>query len=311
MSETPTQPDWNHIRAFLATAETGSLSAAARQLGLTQPTLSRQISALEDHLNLLLFDRIGRRLELTASGLELLEHSREMGAAATLFTLTASGQSQSIKGEVSITASDIVSANLLPAFLHRLHAMAPDLKINVVAANDIRDLMRREADIAIRHVRPEQPDLIAKLIVEAKGSLYGAEDYLARHGTPKTRLDLRKHRFVSFGDVKMMIAYLKDLDIHVSQENFPLGSENGLVAWQYAVAGFGLSLMDEIVASQYPHMRKLVTKGALVEFPVWLVTHPELHKSRRIRLVYDQLGLYLNDLYKGGVTPSMLPAKRP
>ncbi|MDH5452601.1 MAG: LysR family transcriptional regulator, partial [Paracoccaceae bacterium] len=141
--------DWNHMRAFLATAEGGSLSAAARALGQTQPTLGRQVAALEAQLGIMLFERVGRSLALTQSGRDLLEHVRSMGEAANRISLAASGQSQSIEGRVRITASDIMSAYVLPPVLRHLRQLAPLLDIDIVAANDIRDLMRREADIAI------------------------------------------------------------------------------------------------------------------------------------------------------------------
>lgn len=107
-------PDWNHIRAFLATADSGSLSAAARKLGLTQPTLSRQVAALETELGLLLFERVGRSLELTQAGRELLDHSRTMGQAAEALSLSATGQAQSIDGTIRITASDMMSLTYCP-----------------------------------------------------------------------------------------------------------------------------------------------------------------------------------------------------
>lgn len=298
MNSTPKSPDWNHIRAFLATAETGSLSAAARQLGLTQPTLSRQVAALEDDLGILLFERVGRTLELTSAGVELLDHTRQMGQAANLFALTASGQSQSIDGEIRITASDILSAQILPGFLRQLEEQAPNLKVDIVAANDIRDLMRREADIAIRHVRPDQPDLIAKLVVEATASLYASDSYLQKFGTPTSKEDLKQHRFISFGDLAEMQGYLAGVDIHVGPENFHIGSENGLVAWQYAVEGFGICVMDDLIASRMPKIRRIVTQEHLVTYPVWLATHRELHTSRRIRLVFDMLTDFLKDAYK-------------
>lgn len=298
MSTQPNTPDWNHIRAFLATAETGSLSAAARSLGLTQPTLSRQVAALEEDLGIMLFERIGRTLELTTAGVELLEHTKHMGEAANMFALTASGQSQSIEGEVRITASDIFSTHLLPSFIRKLEEAAPNLRVDIVAANDIRDLMRREADIAIRHVRPEQPDLIAKLVVNAKASLYASDSYLQKHGTPTTREDLIDHRFISFGSSEEMISYLKGVDIHIEPDNFYLGSENGLVAWQFVLEGLGICIMDDLVASASPNIRKLIQSDELVEFPVWLVTHRELHTSRRIRLVYDMLAEHLKELYR-------------
>ncbi|UWQ37929.1 LysR family transcriptional regulator [Leisingera aquaemixtae] len=282
-------PDWNHIRAFLATAETGSLSAAARQLGLTQPTLSRQVAALEAELGVLLFERLGRALALTKAGHELLSHSRKMGEAAHGLALAATGQAQSIEGTVRITASDVMSAHVLPPVLHQLRQRAPKLTIDVVAANDIRDLMRREADIAIRHVRPDQPELIARLVQEATGHFYAAKSYLNRRGRPASFAELGTHDFVGFGDTERMIGYLDPMGIPVTAENFRIGSNSGLVAWELVRQGFGITPMSDEVAAAAPEVERLLPGSDAITFPVWLTTHRELHTSRRIRLVFDLL----------------------
>ncbi len=289
----PDSFDWNHVRAFLATAEEGSLSAAARTLGLTQPTLSRQVAALEDELQIMLFERIGRSLSLTTAGMELLEHTRAMGEAARRVALAASGQAQSIEGQVRITASDIYSAHLLPPVLRQLRQQAPKLQIDVVAANDIRDLMRREADIAIRHVRPEQPDLIARLVAEATAHLYAATDYLDRRGRPAKRADLAGHDFISFGDVDEMLGHYLPMGLPLGHENFRLGSQSGVVAWEYTRQGFGITAMSDEVAEATPGIERVLPDMEPVRFPVWLTTHRELHTSRRIRLVFDVLADFL------------------
>lgn len=293
MSPQPKQPDWNHIRAFLATAESGSLSAAARDLGLTQPTLSRQVAALEEELGVMLFERIGRTLELTTAGVEMLEHTKEMGLAANRVSLVAQGQSQAIEGEIRITASDVFSVYLLPEVLKELRVVAPDLTIDIVAVNDVRDIMRREADIAIRHVRPDQPDLIARLVAEPKAYFYASESFVEANGTPKDLADLANFEFISFGDKQEVIDYLKPMGIHLSDQNIRIGSSNGLVAWQLCVEGFGVSLMSEHVAKAHPNLVRLLPDVDPIVFPTWLVTHRELHTSRRIRLVYDMLAEFL------------------
>ncbi|WP_291730643.1 LysR family transcriptional regulator [Leisingera sp. F5] len=287
-------PDWNHIRAFLATAEAGSLSAAARQLGLTQPTLSRQVAALEGELGVLLFERLGRTLALTEAGHELLSHSRKMGAAADGLCLAATGQAQSIDGTVRITASDVMSAHVLPPVLQQLRQRAPRLTIDVVAANDIRDLMRREADIAIRHVRPEQPELIARLVQEASGHFYAANSYLNRRGRPSSYQELAGHDFVSFGDTERMIGYLDPMGIPVTPDNFRIGSNSGLVAWELVRQGFGITPMSDEVAAATPEVERLLPGSGAITFPVWLTTHRELHTSRRIRLVFDLLAEFFS-----------------
>lgn len=280
--------DWNRMRAFLATADDGSLSAAARSLGLTQPTLSRQIAALEEELGLMLFERVGRGLVLTTAGREMHRHVREMGAAADKVALAALGQSQSIEGKVRITASDVLSAVILPRAVTRIKALAPNLVIDIIAANDLRDLMRREADIAIRHVRPEHPDLVARLICEAKGYFYASKDYLAARGHPRTLKELGQHDFISMGDIPRMVAHLRAIGIDLDERQFRVGSENGLVGWALAKAGLGIIPMDEAVAKQCPDM-VLVLPQTPVTFPIWLATHREIHTSPKMRLVFDVL----------------------
>lgn len=289
MSNISSPPDWNHIRAFLTTAEQGSLSAAARKLGQTQPTLSRQVAALENRLGIMLFERVGRRLELTQGGRELLAQTRIMGDAADRLALTALGQSQSISGEISITASDIFSAFLLPPVLLRLRSLAPQLKINVVADNDIRDILKREADIAIRHSRPTQPDLIARLVRQATAHFYASRSYLKARGVPKTIADLAKHDFVSIGKTERILEFLLPLGLPLDETNFSIGTQNGIVGWELVKQGFGIVIMSDEVAALTPGIERVLPKMDPVEFPVWLVTHRELHTSRRIRLVFDLL----------------------
>ena len=285
--------NWNQVRAFLVTVEEGSLSAASRALGLSQPTLGRQVAALEADLGVVLFERVGRSLALTPSGVELLDHVRAMGEAANRISLTASGQSQTVEGRVLITASDIMSAYLLPPALKKLRETAPLLQIDVVAANDIRDLQRREADIAIRHVRPEQPDLIARLVREATGSFYAATSYLDRRGRPTTRAELSAHDFIGFGDDDRMLAYLTPLGLTLTHANFRLGSKSGIVAWEMAKSGLGVIVMSDEVAAITPGIERVPVDIDPFVFPIWLTTHRELHTSRRIRLVFDLLADFL------------------
>lgn len=236
----------------------------------------------------MLFERVGRGLVLTAAGQEMQLHVRDMGAAADKVALAALGQSQSIDGEVRITASDILSAVLLPPAVSRIRALAPNLVIDIIAANDVRDLMRREADIAVRHLRPEHPDLIARLICEANGYFYASKKYLAARGHPRSLNDLEQHDFISMGDVSRMVDYLGNIGIHLKEQQFRAGSENGLVGWALAQAGLGIIPMDEAVAKHSPNMVQILPQ-TMISFPIWLTTHREIHTSPKIRLVFDVL----------------------
>ena len=283
------QLDWNLLRAFHATAEHGSLSAAARALGLTQPTLSRQIASLEDGLSLMLFDRDGRRMSLTEAGRELLTHVQDMGRAADRLALTASGQRSGLKGLVRITASDVSSAYVLPEITARIRLRAPQITIEVVADDDIRNLIAREADIALRHVRPEHPNLVAKLLQEKTGHFWAATSYLNARGRPQTLADLAGHDWIAMGEVTRMYGNMVDMRIPITPDHFRSISENGLVAWEMCKIGLGIAPMDDGIAANTPRIECVLPEVLQVTYPVWLVTHRELHTSPRIRLVFDML----------------------
>lgn len=284
------QFDWNQMRAFLATVESGSLSAAARQLGLTQPTLGRQVSALELELGVMLFERVGRSLVLTQAGHELAGHVRAMGEAAERIALAASGQSQSVEGLVRITASDVMAAYVLPAILARLRAEAPGIVVDVVASNEITDLMRREADIAIRHVRPDQPDLIARRCPDAAAQVYGATTYLDRIGRPRTAAELARADFIGFTNRNdEMIAELNARGLPVTAQNFRRTTGSGLVAWEMVRQGLGIGVMMTEAAAMAPGVEVALPSFEPIPVPMWLATHRELHTNRRIRMVFDLL----------------------
>ncbi len=286
-----TRFDWNHARGFLATVETGSLSAAARLLGMTQPTLSRQISALEDHLGVTLFERGHRSSELTQAGLELVDHVRAMFDAATQVSLTASGQVQAIKGRVVVTATDMMSTYHLPAILKNLREVAPDIEIELAVSGDVKDLKKREADIAIRHGRPDQPDLIAKLIGETTAHLVASKDYLDAHGRPQSAEDLKSHQFIGFEDPARVIQVFSDIGINLTPDNIRVYTTSGTVIAALCAEGLGITIAPRDVIQQFDNL-EIIAGGAPpipIPLPVWLVTHRELHTSRRIRLVYDHL----------------------
>lgn len=281
--------DWTRMRAFLATAETGSYSAAARKLGLTQPTLGRQVAALEEELGLVLFERAGRAMQLTDAGRDLLRDARAMGDAALRISMLAQGRAQSLEGAVKVTASDMMSAFVLPDVLVRLREIAPRLRVDVIAANDIRDILQREADIAVRHVRPTEPDLIARLVREAPAHLYASRDYITQHGMPENPQDLMHHEFVGAGDDARLVEALAAQGIPVNPDNIRAGSASGNVSWELARKGFGLYPMSDHIAAAFDDMVRVLDGVSDITFPIWLVTHRDLHTSRRIRLVFDLL----------------------
>ena len=281
--------DWNQVRAFLATVEEGSFSAAARALRTTQPTVGRQMSELEARLGVTLMERSVRGPSLTEAGENLLRHVRAMGDAASMISMGAAGHATEISGTVKITVTDMLAVDLLPRLLRPLRQMAPAIRLDVLPSNDIKDLLKREADIAIRHQRPEQPELIARHVSDLKAYFYASKTYLERAGRPQKPRDLAGHDFVGVPDPKDLISQLRNIDVPLTEENFVLGSDSGVVMNGFLKAGFGVSLLPAALCDGTPGLERLLPDMPPQEFPVWLVTHRELQTSRRIRIVFDLL----------------------
>lgn len=282
--------DWNHLRAFHATATAGSLSAAARQLGLTQPTLSRQVQSLEEQLGVALFERPGRKLVLTPTGHEMLEHIATMADAAQAAALTATGNIQELRGRVRISASDSVAAYLLPEAVARLRAEAPRLTIEILAANTLSDLHRREADIAIRHQSPDRPGLTGQHLRDTEAGFYASEDWIARNGMPPTLADLAGDDLLGFDNTDRFSAYLRGTGIPMDADDFRLVSSSSITVWEMVKRGLGVAPMLCDIAARTPGVVRLLPDLAATPVPIWLVTHEAMQASPRIRLVLKVLG---------------------
>ncbi|MEM1201373.1 MAG: LysR family transcriptional regulator [Pseudomonadota bacterium] len=282
--------DWNQARAFLVTAEEGSLSAAARALGLTQPTLGRQVAGLEAELGVSLFERVGTSLTLTQTGLELLDHFRLMGDAANRISLAASGQSQTIEGHVTISATNLMATQILPPILRTIRELAPAIELDIVTTNELSDLRRREADIALRHARPEHPELIAKLIHETTAHPYAASSFLEAHGRPTEPADLADAHFVGFDHPERLLPTLNAMGLPVTRQNFNINTASGTVTLELIRHGLGIGFLPREIAENILGVEQVLA-SVLPPIPVqtWLVAHRELHTSRRIRIVFDAL----------------------
>ena len=288
--------DWNKARAFLVTAEEGSLSAAARALSMAQPTLGRQVSGLEQELGIVLFERVGRGLRLTTSGVELLKHVRDMGDAAGRVSMNALGQSQALEGTICISASETYAAVLLPPIIAKLRILEPGIHVEIVVANHASDLRRREADIAIRNFRPTEPDLIAKKVGDADAALYATPGYIDRIGNPTTTEELRHAHFVNLDHGGMMMKGLNRLGLGLTEENFPLLTESYLVMWELVRQGAAIGILDAYIGDSDPNVKRVLPDLEPLIFPIWLVSHRELNTSRRIRRVFDFLA---EELHRG------------
>ena len=287
--------DWNRARAFLVTAEEGSFSAAGRALGIAQPTIGRQVAGLEQELEVVLFERVGSGLVLTAAGLDLLEHVRAMGEAAAQVSLSAAGQASSVEGTVCITASELIAACILPPIVARMRRTHPGIEIEIVAANAARDLRRREADIAVRNFMPTQPDLVARKIADRHARMYASPAYLERIGDPTGPAGLVNAEFFGFDRSDLMIRGLRALGLELSPRNFPIVTDNHLVQWELAKQGAGICIVMDEVGDAEPRVRRVLPDFPPIPVPVWLTTHRELRTSRRIRVVFDLLAEALAD----------------
>lgn len=281
--------DWNQLKAFLETAETGSLSAAARKLGLTQPTLSRQVAAIERRMGVTLFERVGKAMALTPTGLDLLEHARAMGAAAEALGLAASGRSQAVGGVVSVSATYGAAAYFLAPLVRKLREKEPTIAIEVIASDAISDLLRREADIAIRHAKPDQPDLIARFIREATANFYASEEWVRLHGHPRRAEEAAHLPFVGADRSGHFLAYLRQHGLPLSEANFSCYADHSMAQWSLVRHGMGIGAMVDEIARDTPGIVRVLDDVPPVRFPIWLVTHRELRTSRRIRVVFEAL----------------------
>ncbi|WP_199243997.1 LysR family transcriptional regulator [Bacterioplanes sanyensis] len=288
--------DWNQVRAFVVAAEEGSLSAAARALQQTQPTLSRQVTALEQALGVTLFERGHRQLQLTSAGVELLQHARSMAEQANRMALAASGQSQAIEGRVCITATELLATYHLPKILSRLREQAPGIQVDVVASDQLRDLLRREADIAIRHAEPQQPEVIARRLGNLKGRIYADYSVIAAQGMPQSFDDLAGQLFIGVDDSAAMLEYLAQQGLSLKAEQFRIQTGSGNCMLQLIREGLGFGFLPHDIGELFDDLVAVLPQQFNPDIPIWLATHRELRTSQRIRLVYDLLASELTQL---------------
>ena len=298
MNERAVPFDWNRARAFLATAEAGSYSKAAQALNLTQPTLGRQVAALEQELGVTLFERVGRGITLTSSGLALLQHVKEMGEAAERLALAAQGRSETLQGSVSVTATEVFAAHVMPPVLTALRTLHPGIQVELLASNTISDLRRREADIAIRGIRPEHPDLVARKVGQSAGGLYASPDYLKRFGTVTTPADLAGADYLGFERSPALAGSLQPLGFEVSAKDYPIQTDSHLVHWALVRAGLGIGMNEISIGDADPGVVRVLPAFAHFPLELWLVTHRELRTSRRIRAVFDAIAAELTERFQ-------------
>lgn len=296
----PSEPAWELYRSFLAVLREGSLSGAARQLGLTQPTLGRHIDQLQEALGLVLFTRAPQGLVPTAAALQIRPHAQAMAAAAEALLREASGELEGPSGTVRITASEVVGAEVLPPILTALRRDHPRVELELVLTNVTEDLVRREADIAVRMVQPTQTALVTRRLGSIELGFHAREDYLARAGTPGSMEELvAGHTLIGFDRETASIRAIKAKGLRLSRDLFALRTDSDLAQLAAIRAGFGVGVCQVQLARRDPRLVRLLPEDFHLGLDVWLTMHEDLRSSRRVRVVYDHLAEGLTRYIEG------------
>jgi DNA-binding transcriptional LysR family regulator len=281
--------DWNLWRTLLGVLDEGSLSGAARALGLTQPTVGRQVAALERALGTPLFVRSPTGLVPTESATSLRSQAEAMASLAASLERTAASRADDVSGAVRITASEVVGIEVLPPIVAALHARHPALKVELVLTNRVQDLLRREADLAVRMTPPRQAQLVARRIGAIEVGLHARADYLARHGTPRRLEDLAAHTLVGYDQPTDFIRRAEKSLPGLRRERFALRSDSDVAQLALIRAGAGIGACQVPLARREPRLVRVCPKAVTLKLETWVTMHEDLRHSPRCRATFDAL----------------------
>ena len=293
------EPGWDLYRSFLAVLREGSLSGAARSLGLAQPTLGRHVDALESLLGEALFTRSAHGLVPTDAAEALRPHAEAIAAEAAALLREASGRRGRVEGVVRITASEVIGVEVLPPILARLRAAHPGLVIELALTNQVEDLLRRQADIAIRMVAPRQEALLARRIGEVPLGLHARLDYLARAGTPSSLAELMGHALIGFDRETSVIRAMRARLKGIERMNFALRADSDLGQLAAIRAGFGIGICQVPLAARDPALARVLPDHFDLPLPTWAVMHEGMARNPRCRVVFDALAEGLTEWLRG------------
>ena len=288
------EPDWALWRSFSAVVANGSLSAAARAIGLSQPTVGRHVETLEADLGLTLFERSLSGLKPNATALRLYEPVSQAQAALAEAAIMAEGAQDDLGGTVRITASTVMSNFVLPGLLGPIRQLYPRIALELVPSDSTENLLLREADIAIRMFRPTQLELVTRRLGDIAVVPAAHADYLARRGTPAAIADLFGHDLIGFDRSDLIIAHARSLGIALTREHFVLRSDDQTHMWELIKAGLGIGFAQANLVAATPGMVALPLDLSIPPLEIWLTTHRELFTSHRIRAIYDALAAGLS-----------------
>ena len=283
-----TEPSWDLYRSFRAVADTGSLSGAARALGVTQPTIARHVEALEQLLGRTLFTRSQRGLAPTEAG-EAIRPYVDALAATNAALLRAAGGAGEVAGTVRITASEMVGVERLPPILAAIRRRHPKLALELALSNAVEDLLRRDADIAVRMVAPAQEALVARRIGGFRLGLFARADYLAAHATPERLEDLAHLDLVGFDHETPALRQALVAYPFLRRADFAFRSDSDLAQLAAVRAGYGVGACQLGIAARQPDLVRILPQAFAPELPVWIVMHEDLRSTPRCRAVFDAL----------------------
>lgn len=283
------EPNWEWYRSFLMVLETGSLSAAGRALGLTQPTVGRQVDQLEQALGLKLFIRSFEGYTPTEVAQDLKPYAAAIASNAAALLRIASSHGGEVKGAVRITASEVISVEVLPPILTKLKRQHPQLTVELVLSNKLDDLLHRAADIAVRMVKPEQEALIAKRIGNIDLGLYAHRDYLKAHGKPQTMDDLPEHTMLGFDRETAYIRRLQEKFPVFKRANLSFRSDSDLANLAAIRAGYGIGICQVGLAARDRHLMRVLKEEFAIPMETWVAMHEDLRNNPRCAVTYAAL----------------------
>lgn len=281
--------DWSLVQTFVAVADCGSLSEAARKLGISQPTAGRQVKQVEDALEVTLFHRQARGLALTDTGAALLPHARAMAEGMHALRLAAAGRTETLSGPVRITASVFTAHHHLPPILAKLRQEEPDITIDLVANDRSENLLYREADIAVRMYRSEQLDIVTRHLGELELGLFASRDYLERTGMPESFAEVWTRDLVGYDQSDLMLRGMREFGLDAQRDWFATRCDHHAVYWELVRAGCGIGIAQTCMGQSDPRMVQLFPDVPLPTLPIWLAAHEAVRTTPRIRRVWDAL----------------------
>lgn len=299
---TQDSPGWELFRTFLGVLQAGSLSAAARELGLTQPTVGRHVAALEKALSLTLFTRSQTGLLPTEAARALQPYAQSMAATVAALQREASSQADShehVRGTVRITASEVIGVEVLPPILARLRQQQPGLVVELVISNRLQDLLHREADIAVRMTPPRHEALIAQRLGDIELGMHAHRDYLARRGTPRTEAELMGHDLIGFDSETPFIRSLGQKIGAMRREFFALRTDNDLAQLAAIRAGHGIGFCQVGLAKRHGALVRVMPKRFAFKLDTWLAMHEDLRASPRCQVTFQALAEGLRAYIEG------------